>query len=253
VVAAASEIQRLNVMIESAVRAGRAPNDLLDRRDVLLDELSGYAQVSVSDLGGGLIRVNLGDAALPLVDGTSPPNWPQTLTNPGGRLGALLALGPRTAAYRSQLDDFAAALKSSVNAVHSPPDFFTATVGSEATDLAVNVTAATLRPGTTATAGANDIALQLAALRGKVADQRYADLVGTIGADTASVNRQLETSQALVGAADTRRQEVSGVAMDEEVTNMIRFQRGYQASSRAMTTVDELLDVLINRTGRVGL
>jgi flagellar hook-associated protein 1 FlgK len=43
------------------------------------------------------------------------------------------------------------------------------------------------------------------------------------------------------------------VAVDEEVTNMIRFQRGYQASSRVMTTVDELLDVLINRTGRVGL
>ncbi len=80
-----------------------------------------------------------------------------------------------------------------------------------------------------------------------------ADLIGTIGADAASVNRQLETSQALVDAADTRRQEVSGVAMDEEVTNMIRFQRGYQASSRVMSAMDEMLDALINRTGRVGL
>ena len=41
--------------------------------------------------------------------------------------------------------------------------------------------------------------------------------------------------------------------MDEEVTNMIKFQRGYQASSRVMSTVDEMLDTLINRTGRVGL
>jgi flagellar hook-associated protein 1 FlgK len=38
----------------------------------------------------------------------------------------------------------------------------------------------------------------------------------------------------------------------EEMTNMIRFQRGYQASSRAMSTMDEMLDVLINRTGLVG-
>jgi flagellar hook-associated protein 1 FlgK len=252
IVAAATEIQRLNVMIESATRSGRAPNDLLDRRDVLLDELSGYAQVSVTDLGGGLIRVNLGDAAQPLVDGTSPPNWPQTLTAPGGRLGALLDLGPLTTGYRTQLNDFARELKTSVNAIHSPPAFFNATVGAEATDLSVNVNAAAVKPGSTAAAGANDLALAIGALRGKLADQRYADLVGAIGADTASVNRQLETSQALVDAAETRRQEVSGVAMDEEVTNMIRFQRGYQASSRVMSTVDEMLDVLINRTGLVG-
>ena len=253
IVAAATEIQRLNVMIESAVQARRAPNDLLDRRDVLLDELSQYGQVSVTDLGSGLIQVNFGDAASPLVDGTNPPNWPQALTAPGGRLGALLDLGPKTTAYRDQLDGFAAALQTSVNAVHSPPDFFTATAGSEASDIAVAVTAATVRPGSTAAPGANDIALAIAALRGGAADQRYADFVGALGADAASVNRQVRTSQALVDAAHTRRLEISGVAMDEEVTNMIRFQRGYQASSRVMSTLDEMLDVLINRTGRVGL
>lgn len=253
VVAAATEIQRLNVMIESAVQAGRAPNDLLDRRDVLLDELSQYAQVSVTGLGNGLIQVNFGDAALPLVDGTNPPVWPQALTAPGGRLGALIDLGPLTTGYRNQLDGFAAQLVSSVNAIHSPPAFFTATAGSEASDIAVAVTAAGVKPGSTAAPGANDIARAIAALRGGAADQSYADLIGAIGANAASVNRQLQTSQALVDAADTRRLEVSGVAMDEEVTNMIRFQRGYQASSRVMTTLDEMLDVLINRTGRAGL
>ena len=35
--------------------------------------------------------------------------------------------------------------------------------------------------------------------------------------------------------------------------NLVRFQRSYQASARAMSTLDEMLDVLINRTGRVGL
>ena len=57
----------------------------------------------------------------------------------------------------------------------------------------------------------------------------------------------------LVDASDDRRQSVAGVSMDEEMTNLIRFQRGYQASARAMSTLDEMLDVLINRTGRVGL
>jgi flagellar hook-associated protein 1 len=50
-----------------------------------------------------------------------------------------------------------------------------------------------------------------------------------------------------------RRESVSGVSLDEEMTNLMRFQRAYQASARAMSTTDEMLDILINRTGRVGL
>ena len=60
-------------------------------------------------------------------------------------------------------------------------------------------------------------------------------------------------AQVLTDAVENRRQSVSGVSMDEEMSNLVRFQRAYQASSRAMSTMDEMLDVLINRTGRVGL
>ena len=57
----------------------------------------------------------------------------------------------------------------------------------------------------------------------------------------------------LLNSIDDRRQSTSGVSMDEEMTNLMRFQRGYQASARAMTTMDQMLDTLINRTGAVGL
>jgi len=251
---AAREIQQLNIAISDAVRGGRAPNDLLDRRDVLLDELSQYGQVSTSDADGdGALEVSFGGAALPLVPGTGTPNWPQALTTPGGRLGALIDLGPRMDGYRAQLNQVATALQTSVNAIHGAPAFFAATAGSEAATITVAIAASAVRAGSAGTAGSNDVALQIAALRGGAADQRYADLIGRIGADSASVLRQLATSQALVDNAETRRQEVAGVAMDEEVTNMIRFQRGYQASARVMNAVDEMMDQLINRTGRVGL
>jgi flagellar hook-associated protein 1 len=52
---------------------------------------------------------------------------------------------------------------------------------------------------------------------------------------------------------DGDREAVSGVSLDEEMTNMLAYQHGYQAAARLVTTVDEMLDVLINRTGRVGL
>jgi flagellar hook-associated protein 1 len=74
-----------------------------------------------------------------------------------------------------------------------------------------------------------------------------------MGADTATADRAAQTGKALVDAADARRQSTNGVSLDEEMTNMVRFQRGYQASARAMSTMDEMLDVLINRTGKVGL
>ena len=251
---AASEIQQLNIAIEQAVQGGRTPNDLLDRRDVLLDELSQYGQVSVSEIpGSAAIRVDFGGAPLPLVDGTNPPTWPQALTTPGGKLGALIDLGPKMAAYRAQLNQVASALQTSVNGIHGAPPFFSATAGSEASTLTVAITASAVRAGSAGTSGSNDIALQIAALRGGAADQRYSDLIGRIGADASAVNRQLSTAQALVDNAETRRQEVAGVAMDEEVVNMIKFQRGYQASSRVMNAVDEMLDTIINRTGRVGL
>ena len=59
--------------------------------------------------------------------------------------------------------------------------------------------------------------------------------------------------ESVVAAAESAVQSDAGVNLDEEMTNMMLFQRSYQASARVITTADELLDTLINRTGRAGL
>jgi flagellar hook-associated protein 1 FlgK len=249
--AAATEIATLNRSITDAVARGQEPNDLLDRRDLLLDQLSELGQVSVSDLGNGSISVQFGDAAGPLVNGATV-TWPQTLgTTTGGKLGALLDLGSSgtIGAYRADLDAMAAGLTTATNAIHPTP-FFS---GTTAATFGVAATPVTVRAGSTAAAGANDLALQLAALRGGSSDTAYAGLVRDMGAGAADARRRADTSATLAASADERRQSVSGVALDEELTDMLRFQRGYQAASRALSTMDEMLDVLINRTGRVGL
>jgi flagellar hook-associated protein 1 FlgK len=248
----ADELAQLDVAITQQISAGRVPNDLLDRRDELLDELSAYGQVSVTDLGGGSISVQFGDAAAPLVNG-STVTWPQALTSPGGKLGGLLSIASATGpigARRTDLNALASQLATAVNAVHGTPPFFT---GATAATLAVNVTAATLTPGTGPAAGANDIAIAIAGLRSGAIDQAYGNIVSSLGNDAASSRRLAATAVVLRDAAIERRTEVTGVSMDEEMTNMVRFQRAYQASARAMTAFDESLDTLINRTGRVGL
>ena len=265
--AKADEIAKLNAAIKFAVADGDQPNDLLDRRDNLLDELSKLAQVSVTELGNGAIRVNFGDAAAPLVDDTATPvTWPQTLTTPGGKLGALLQMAapitatpPGTlASYRADLNAFAKQLADDVNALHNPggtgTNFFSVgAAGTEASSIAVNVAATAVRYATGAAVGATDIASAIAKLRGSSPDQKYQAFVARIGADVRNTDRLEANARVLTSAIEDRRQSTSGVSMDEEMTNLVRFQRGYQASARAMSTVDEMLDQLINRTGRVGL
>lgn len=254
----ASEIAKLNEAISTSLSSGAAPNDLLDRRDLLLDKLSGLAQLSVTDLGNGLIEVEFGDAAAPLVEGTTV-TWPQALTTPGGKLGALLELsGPAgtIASYQSELNGFAQGLAEAVNTIHESgggPAFFNFTPGSAASTLEVGVNAAEVQTSVTAAVGANDVATAIGALRGGTADQAYASFISRVGTEMAGARRSEENASAVMTAIGERRESVAGVSLDEEMTNLVRFQRAYQASARAMSSFDEALDVLINRTGRVGL
>ena len=61
-----------------------------------------------------------------------------------------------------------------------------------------------------------------------------------------------ESQTSLVQLLDRRRQEVSGVSLDEEAMNLLRQQKAYEAAARMMTAVDQMLEKLINDTGVVG-
>jgi flagellar hook-associated protein 1 FlgK len=83
-------------------------------------------------------------------------------------------------------------------------------------------------------------------------DDFFKAIVGQIGIQTQEARRQSENQSLLVYQVDARRQSVSGVSLDEEMANMIKFQHAYNAAARALTTFDQLLDKLINGTGVVG-
>src|SRR3954462_7887816 len=96
---AASELARLNKTISGFLTAGDPPNDLLDRRDQLLDQLSGYGQISVDSLATGSTNVSFVDgvtgAKYPIVTDQTA-TWsgpPATGWSPGGQLGGLLTAG----------------------------------------------------------------------------------------------------------------------------------------------------------------
>jgi len=68
-----------------------------------------------------------------------------------------------------------------------------------------------------------------------------------------------ENADSTANARDNRlqglldlRQQTSGVSLDEEMANLVKFQQGYNASARVITAMDEMLDTLINKVGTVG-
>lgn len=278
---AARELAELNAAIGAATTRGDAPNDLLDRRDLLLDKLSTFAQVRVEpalDGGGeplpGQIDVSLGSDPTPIVSGSSAREpWALAFVagDPGsGSLAALASVasdsGP-VAAYRQTIATVAAEVATSINAIHQAaggPAIFTSpamgppVAGVPRPPLSVAAAVDPVQGGALSafvvgSTGTNDVATALAGLRGGAADQRYTALVGQVGSEVARAIAAEKTASSLTAAVQDRRDAVAGVAVDEEMANLVRFQRGYQAAARVLSTMDEMLDQLINRTGRVGL
>lgn len=80
----------------------------------------------------------------------------------------------------------------------------------------------------------------------------YQSVIGDMGVKSSESNRMAKNSEVLKNSALTRRESVSSVSLDEEMTNMIKFQHAYNAAARTITMVDEMLDKIINGMGVVG-
>lgn len=94
--------------------------------------------------------------------------------------------------------------------------------------------------------------VSLTALSSGTTDDYFRAFVSDLGTRAEIANTNFDRSGNLVDNVEIRRQSVSGVSIDEELTEMLRFQHAYNAAARNMTTVDEMLDRIINNMGIVG-
>jgi flagellar hook-associated protein 1 FlgK len=204
-----------------------------------------------------------------------------TVSPTAGKLGALIAFNQTTVpGYQTQLNTIASTLITQTNAIQaggtdvngvtqaggfgldgsSGVAFFS---GTDATDIGVSITAAQIAAASAASSpGDNSNALAMAdiqndptltPLNGATIDGAYNQLVTTIGSDSQAAQRSTANANVIVQSIQNQRDSVSSVSIDEEMTNLVKFQQGYQASARALTTMDDVLELLITRTGRVGL
>ena len=77
----------------------------------------------------------------------------------------------------------------------------------------------------------------------------YRELITSTGVLISSANRGAANQAVLVSQVDASREALSGISIDEEMVNLLAAQRGYEGASRVLTTIDSVLDTLINRTG----
>jgi len=267
-----ADLAQLNETIRSAKTSGTETGTLEDRRDLLtmrLSELTGATSIGQAD---GTVEVRVGGAVL--VSGNAASTFSvsgatglgdpvgisvggTTVTVSTGSVGAAVSLMDRTLPdYLSRLDGFTSSLAATVNAQHTQGfdlsgaaggSFFS---GSTAATLRVAVTdPAKVAAATVAGTLDGSNADALAGL--STVDDGYRRLVTDFGAEVASARRVADNQQVLTDQVDGAREALSGIDLDEEMVQMLAHQRAYEAAARVMSTVDSVLDTLINRTGLV--
>ncbi|QED49601.1 flagellar hook-associated protein FlgK [Cytobacillus dafuensis] len=117
-----------------------------------------------------------------------------------------------------------------------------------------NIQGFVLSDGTVKLEGVSDLdiaSLNLPIKTGTV-NSFYEGMTGRLGVESQQAKRLAGNSELLLISVDERRQSVSAVSLDEEFTNMIKYQHAYNASARNITIVDEMLDKIINGMGVSG-
>lgn len=114
----------------------------------------------------------------------------------------------------------------------------------------------------TGESGDNSNALEIANMRNKsmIADNTgtvslddyYQDIILHMGNNGADSARITESQSKLVESADAQRTSITGVSMDEEMTNMMKFKFAYDAASRVLNILDTMMETIVNRLGIAG-
>jgi len=282
--ALAERIAHLNARIVEAEVSGNEASDLRDKRDLLIDELSGLAKIQVFESADGSVSVKIGseslverstavllgtsvrgDANIVITDVTLGAG-DRPIQIAGGRLGGLLESRDTTLpGYVSRLDEIARTVAEEVNRVHRSGFDFTGAPAGDFFDPD-GLTAATIRvsdalradtnllaASADGTPGNGTIALAISDLRlagifgvqGASAEDYYASLIADLGIEAERAGDNKEAENLLVTEIETRRESVRGVSIDEEMTNLVASQHAYQAAVKLVTVIDDLMETIM--------
>ena len=229
------------------------------RGHVLVDKEQTYQLVGVPDLSNnGLLDVRY--------DAGAGPTTSLASVIQSGRLKGLLGVRDQTIpSLRASLDTLASEIVTQVNQQHrlgfgldgsTNQDFFAPT-GTTASTIAVSLTNVRQIAASSTAAGVpgnSANALALAGLKntdfaslGTVSFQEYySTIAGNFGSIAQGVDGNLRAQKVLHDQLTAQRASISGVSMDEELANLLQYQRSFQAASRMIVVADELFQTILS-------
>jgi flagellar hook-associated protein 1 FlgK len=277
-----SQIADLNSQIAKATAVGGNANDLNDTREQALENLANLVNIHTTANADGTVDVSVGGAQL--ISGSKTLDTLQAYDSGGGQMLVRTATGGTPLALtggsiqgtidardgglqtlRDGLDTLASSLMTQINGIYSGgydlnggsgQALFT---GTDAGSIAVNASLKTdpslvQAAGTAGATGDNTVALELAqlgsqsvaALGNQSFSGAFASQVGTFGFALSNANAEAANSSSVNSMLQNQRDSVSGVSIEEEVANLITFQQAYTASSKIISTVDQMLQTVVN-------
>ncbi len=280
-----SGIAQLNGQIASAESGGGTPNDLLDEREQDLENLSNLTNIQTSTGTNGAVDVSIGGQSLvsgnkvldtlqtydassdgsgQLLIQTATGGVNLTLTG-GSMQGTIDARDGELATMQNSINTLASTLINQVNTISSAGYSLTGSTGAnffngtDASNITVN-SALVNNPsliqasGSATASGDNSIALQLAdlatatqaGLNNETFGDSYDVTVAGLGDALQTANNQVSNQSAVTNMLATQRSSTSGVNIDEEMTNLMSFQRAYEASAELVTTVNQMMQTVNN-------
>jgi flagellar hook-associated protein 1 len=275
------QIAQLNLQIENMENLHQDASAFLDRRNVLMGQLSELLDVSVirSDNGITLTTSNgtalvAGSRAFPLDTQTDSSGFQHIFAQGNditagiidGRLAGLLEMrDQKLPALLADLDTLAAGVASSFNSGHRGGYDLSGTAGGDffvpppagtqgaAGSFAVQISDPRLLAASSdQSPGSNGNLALLLALRtqsvaaGQSPTDFYANIVFKVGNEVANSSAAQDASNLILQQLQNQRSSVSGVSLDEEAANLLRYQTAFEAAARVVSTISEVMDTAVN-------
>lgn len=232
-----------NITIVQAT--GKSPNDLMDERDRILDDLSFKLNIQNDDVKAAVSDGKVTLDELEKIDAS-------------GEISGALKMAKELDSYMNDLKTLAKGIADSVNNIYNDglgaddvKDLF---VFDEDKNPMLGINEELLNDSSKLQM-TTDKALKLFNLKdekvninGKdiTINNYYNSIIEKLGHATQNVVREEKNQSQLMLSIDNSRLSVSGVSMDEEMINLIQFQHAYNASAKVISTIDSLLDVVVN-------
>lgn len=266
------QLDKINISLKATSAGSSQAADLMDQRDRLLDNLAGNIGIDVKLDSNGAASVTLAGTSqqLTAVPGTAGTRFAITsggsgtlalqaiqsgtatsVGNPGGRLGGLIESASTVANRRSALDKMATDFATAVNAWQAQGQ---TTSGATGAPLLSGTSAATLNV-TTSDTGAIAVAqgstgngnlLALASLRGPTGlEQVWSGMVTDQGQMVAAAKSANTAASAIASSTMDARNATSGVDLNTEAAEMIRYQQAYNGAAKVIQTAKDTLDSIL--------